>query len=142
MGDYAGDIEPSEAWRLMQEEGALLVDVRTPAEWAYVGTVSGDALAQVPALLPWQDYPSMQVNPAFADQLALEMDRRGLGQDAPVVFLCRSGVRSLAAARALAARGFSRTYNIAGGFEGDRNENGQRGRVNGWKVSGLPWQQG
>ena len=152
MSDYAGDIEPKEAWRLMRE-GALLVDVRTPAEWSFVGTVdhtgtpeAEDAGAghveQEPVLLPWQDYPSMSVNTAFADQLEVELARRGLGPDTPLAFLCRSGVRSLAAARAMTARGYSRSYNIAGGFEGDRDTYGHRGRVNGWKVAGLPWRQG
>ena len=143
MGDYAGDIEPAEAWAMMERDGALLIDVRTPAEWSFVGQVdAANADAAEPALLPWQDYPSMQVNPAFADQLEIEMNRRGLGMETPLVFLCRSGVRSLAAARAMAERGYARSYNIAGGFEGVPDEHGHRGRVNGWKVAGLPWRQG
>ena len=147
LTDYAGDIEPTEAWRLMRDEGALLVDVRTPPEWSFVGTpdVSGEAAEPAllpPIFLPWADYPSMQLNPAFADQLEVEMNRRGLGADTAIVFLCRSGVRSLGAARAMAARGYSRAYNIEGGFEGDKDGEGHRGRTGGWKVAGLPWKQG
>ena len=145
MGGYAGDIEPEAAWTLMREEGGLLVDVRTPPEWSFVGQVDATGIAGGagdPVLLPWQDYPSMQVNPAFADQLEAELDRRGLGRDVPLAFLCRSGVRSLAAANAMAGRGYGRAYNIAGGFEGVPDGDGHRGRVNGWKVAGLPWRQG
>ena len=142
--DYAGDVSPERA-HAMVGEGAVLVDVRTPAEWTFVGTAlsgSEEGTGGEPVYLPWQDYPTMQVNPAFADLLEAELARRGAGPDVPLVFLCRSGVRSLAAARAMAARGHGAAYNIEGGFEGVPDGNGHRGRVNGWKAAGLPWKQG
>ena len=85
----------------------------------------------------WQVFPDMDVNPDFVDQVAAG----GIGKDTPLLFICRSGVRSRYAAEAMTAAGFQKCYNVAGGFEGDPDDQGHRGTVNGWKVDGLPWRQ-
>ena len=139
--DYAGDISPAEAWEKMKE-GALLVDVRSRPEWTFVGTVQPEEGMAEPIGLEWQVYPAMQVDPGFPGKLVGQVEGQGAGHETPLLFLCRSGVRSLAAARAMAANGFPNSYNIAGGFEGNPDGEGHRGRVNGWKAEGLPWRQG
>ncbi len=136
---YAGDITPSEAWRILAEDPrAVLVDVRTPAEWGYVGVPDLSALGKRPLFASWALFPTMQINDGFVD----EVIGTGIPADAPVLFICRSGVRSRAAAIALARRGYETCFNVAGGFEGDPDGQRHRGTVNGWKVEGLPWIQG
>lgn len=138
---YAGDLAPTEAWELLSADPrARLVDVRTTAEWAYVGVADlKDAAA--PLYLEWQIWPTMAVASDFVPKLAAELSAAGLGPDDPVIFLCRSGVRSAAAARALTEAGWRRAYNLAGGFEGPPDPDRHRGGVAGWKASGLPWSQ-
>jgi rhodanese-related sulfurtransferase len=139
--NYAGDISAQEAWRVLSENPkAVLVDVRTHAEWSYVGLADLSAIGKEPLLAEWQVFPAMNVNPDFAADVAEALG--DIPRDAPVLFLCRSGVRSKAAAIAMTAQGFARSYNIAGGFEGDLDEARHRGLRNGWKASGLPWAQG
>ena len=139
MSAYAGDVPPSRAWEMLGAEAdAALVDVRTPAEWNYVGVPDLGKLGKKPVFLPWLFFPSMEVNPQFAEAL----EGAHLGQNAPLLFLCRSGVRSRAAAVAMTSRGYTRCYNIVSGFEGDPDPARHRGTVNGWKVDGLPWVQG
>ena len=139
--DYAGDVSPSKTWQML-ESGAHLIDVRTAAEWTYVGLPDLDDAMNEPLLIEWQSFPAMQVNAGFADALGDELERRGVSRDRPLLFLCRSGVRSLAAARAMTGRGWNAAYNIEGGFEGVPDDDGHRGRTNGWKAAGLPWKQG
>jgi rhodanese-related sulfurtransferase len=127
---YAGALLPAEAHRLMQA-GARLVDVRTQPELLYVGRVPG-ALA-----LEWQTYPGNQPNPQFLEELAALADK-----DEPLMFLCRSGGRSHAAAQAATQAGWRECYNVLEGFEGDRDEAQRRGTVGGWRKAGLPWVQG
>ncbi len=139
MAQYAGDIGPLEAWRILQSDGqSVLIDVRTEAEWSFVGVPDLSPVGRQPLLLSWQVFPSMARNPDFEATLA------GAAPDParPMLFLCRSGARSAAAAAAMTAAGYGHCYNIAGGFEGDRDATGHRGTVNGWKVDGLPWIQG
>lgn len=139
MAFYAGDITPTEAWRLLEADSdALLFDVRTEAEWQFVGIPDLSALDRQPVLLSWQVYPGMARNAAFEQDAAAAAAHA----EQPLLFLCRSGARSAAAAAAMTQTGFFRCYNIAGGFEGDRGATGHRGTVNGWKVDGLPWIQG
>lgn len=143
--DYAGDISVEEAWRaLTQNPKAVLVDVRTRAEWSFVGVADLTSLSKEPMLVEWQSFPTMNVNPSFAGDVASALaDTLGAdAKEAPVMFLCRSGARSRAAAVALTAQGFHAAYNIAGGFEGDLDETRHRGQRNGWKAAGLPWVQG
>lgn len=140
--DYAGDISPTRCWEMATgEEAATIVDVRTSAEWAYVGSPllpeGGSALIGQ----EWQIFPAMAVDPAFADKLEAQFSPLGVDRNSPICFLCRSGVRSLAAARAMTERGYKKAYNIAGGFEGDPDQDGHRGNINGWKAEGLPWRQ-
>ncbi|MFY7958847.1 MAG: rhodanese-like domain-containing protein [Elsteraceae bacterium] len=136
--DYAGEIAPKEVWkRLESEPNAVMVDVRTAPEWSYVGLPDLSALGKKPVLNSWQVYPNTTPEPDFADKLIAA----GLTPDQPIFFLCRSGVRSLAAARLMTARGFKHCFNITGGFEGDVDAKKHRGNVAGWKFAGLPWTQ-
>jgi len=130
---YSGAVTPAEAGSLLAAfPGTTLVDVRTRAEWDYVGRVPGSILIE------WNTYPEGTRNPGFLEQL------RGAVADAeaPVLFLCRSGVRSDQAARAAKAAGYSRAFNVLEGFEGDKDASGQRGHRNGWRYARLPWIQG
>lgn len=134
---YAGDVNPREAWEMLRSDPrAVLVDVRTPAEWAYVGVPNLAEIGKKPVLIPWLEFPTMQVNERFVAQAAKE-----IAAEAPVVLLCRSGARSVAAAVALTQAGIGPCYNIVSGFEGDPDAERHRGSVSGWKVEGLPWMQ-
>ena len=138
---YSGDVSPREAWDALQSNpDAQIVDVRTRPEWAFVGTPDLRGAGREIVPLEWQTYPSMQIDPGFADTLEAELARRGVPNDAPIYFLCRSGARSAAAASTLSARGRA-AFNIAGGFEGNPDAAGHRGTVEGWKAEGLPWRQ-
>lgn len=135
---YAGDVTPEEAWEtLRRDRDAVLVDVRTQAEWVFVGVPDLSEAGKQPLLVQWQVYPSMQVNPGFVDQVR----KAGASPESPVYFLCRSGGRSRAAAIAMTQAGFGRCFNVAGGFEGGHDTQRHRGAVDGWKASGLPWLQ-
>jgi rhodanese-related sulfurtransferase len=132
------EIDPTDAWRLLSEDPrTLLIDVRTRAEWTFVGVPDLTALGREAALIEWRRLDG-SIDPAFAARVAaLANDET----DRPLLFLCRSGGRSRAAAGELADAGYARCYNIAGGFEGDLDARRQRGQVNGWKAAGLPWAQ-
>ena len=139
---YAGDIEPKEAWALLQSDPtAQLVDVRTAAEWTFVGVPDLGQVGRKAILVEWQVYPAMGRNASFEDGVAERLRAAGATTTTPVLFLCRSGARSQAAARAMTAKGFTKCLNVAGGFEGDVDADRHRGRTNGWKASGLPWAQ-
>lgn len=139
---YAGDIAPKEAWTILAgTPNAQLVDVRTLAEWSFVGLPDLSELGRQPHCIEWQGFPAMAVNPAFAAEAAAAVTAAGADKDAPLLMLCRSGARSRAAAIALTALGFTRAYNIVGGFEGDPDAMRHRGQRNGWKADGLPWRQ-
>ena len=128
---YIGALTPSEAYELLQKApGAKLVDVRTRAEWDYVGRVPGAVQIE------WQRYPAGQPNADFLVELRSQVDAEGL-----VMFLCRSGVRSHAAASAAAAAGYTQAFNVLEGFEGDKDQYGHRNTVGGWRAAGLPWVQ-
>jgi rhodanese-related sulfurtransferase len=128
---YTGALMPAEAYVLMQKvAGAKLVDVRTRAEWDFVGRVPGSVAIE------WQSYPSSQRNPGFLSELEAQTQK-----DAIVMFLCRSGARSHAAAAAACEVGYAHSYNILQGFEGDKDALGRRASVGGWQFAGLPWVQ-
>jgi rhodanese-related sulfurtransferase len=136
---YAGDLGAAEAWTLLgSERTAQLVDVRTHAEWNFVGTPDLSGLGRETHFVEWLDFPTQAPNQDFVAQAGAALNAR---KDAPVLFLCRSGGRSRAAAEAMTAAGYTRAYNIADGFEGDPDENRHRGIKNGWKAAGLPWIQ-
>jgi rhodanese-related sulfurtransferase len=140
--DYEGDVSAAEAFDLLKEEPkAQVVDVRTRAEWSFVGVPDLSGLGREVILAEWQVYPTMEVSPDFAANLERELGRRGVGPDDTVLFLCRSGARSLAAAQAMIAAGWRRSRNISGGFEGPTDTERHRGTVDGWKATGLPWLQ-
>ena len=127
---YAGDITVETAFAWMHAGRAVLVDVRTDAERDWVGFVPGAVAAA------WKQWPGMAFNPGFDAQV-----RAAAQGGQPLMLLCRSGVRSIAAARRATELGLT-AYNILGGFEGDPDQNGQRGHQNGWRHAGLPWRQG
>jgi rhodanese-related sulfurtransferase len=136
---YAGDLNAKDAWALLSSHPeAQLVDVRTVAEWNFVGLPDLTGIGRRAICLEWQMFPSMAANPSFAAQAS---EALGGHKDAPVLFLCRSGARSRAAAMAMTAAGYTKAYNILGGFEGDTDPQGHRGQINGWKAAGLPWKQ-
>jgi sulfur dioxygenase len=126
---YAGDLTPEMAWQWAQDGRAVLVDVRTDAEREWVGFVPG-ALG-----LAWKQWPGMALNPHFDEGV-----RQAAASGQALLMLCRSGVRSIAAAQRATELG-ARAYNVLEGFEGDPNAEGQRGRLGGWRKRGLPWKQ-
>ncbi len=135
---YAGNVDPSDAYAALQTDAdAVLVDVRTSAEWSYVGMPDLSWIGKRVIPLEWQRFPDGALNLGFVEQLR----EAGVGEGVPLYFLCRSGVRSAAAAEVATAAGLGPAYNVADGFEGPLDREGHR-TVAGWKVSGLPWRQG
>ncbi|MEM9202052.1 MAG: rhodanese-like domain-containing protein [Actinomycetota bacterium] len=130
------EISVREAFQLLSSDpGSVLVDVRTPEEWNLVGIPVLDSIGKQARLATWTEYGTGLANPNFLPQ-ALD----GVPSDVPVLFLCRSGVRSKGAAAAAVEAGYTTAYNVTEGFEGDLNADGHR--VTGWKHAGLPWRQG
>lgn len=135
---YAGDVSPEDAFAALRDNrAAVLVDVRTTAEWTYVGLPDLGPVAKQVQTVEWQAFPDGARNPDFLDQLRA----LGLTAGTPVYFLCRSGARSAAAADAATDAGLGPAYNVVDGFEGPNDAQGHRS-VAGWKASGLPWRQG
>ena len=138
-GNYAGDLNPAQAWERLQEDpGCMLVDVRTDAEWNFVGLPDLSSLGKATARVSWQVYPDMALNRDFVT----EVTAQGVTQDNTVLLICRSGQRSRDAAIALTNAGFGPCFNVAEGFEGPPDEARHRGTTAGWKARGLPWIQG
>ncbi|WP_184194458.1 rhodanese-like domain-containing protein [Chitinimonas taiwanensis] len=129
---YSGALTPDEAHALLGSlPNARLIDVRTQAEWQFVGA------PEQAIKVEWKSWPGMVPNPHFLEQLKHQTDA-----EQPLFFLCRTGARSHEAAALAAANGYSECYNVLEGFEGDRDAAGHRGQTNGWKGRGLPWSQG
>lgn len=129
---YGGAVLPAEAQGLLATlPGARLVDVRTRAEWDYVGRIPGSLEIE------WQRWPGGVPNDAFVDELKAAV----ADPATPLLFLCRSGARSHAAATAAHAAGYRQVFNVLEGFEGDRDAAGHRNTVGGWRAAGLPWVQ-
>lgn len=126
---------------LVSNRAAQLVDVRTKAEWNFVGTVDLEAVGKKPLLVEWQTWPRMNVSTDFVETLESMLTDMDVQKSAPLLFLCRSGVRSHAAAEACLRAGFQRCVNVEGGFEGPPDAARHRGGVRGWKAEGLPWVQ-
>jgi rhodanese-related sulfurtransferase len=134
---YAGDITPEEAWKLLVDDAeAVLVDCRTRAEWRFVGVPDLTSLAREVVYIEWTTTDGNH-NDAFVDDLVAAGVTPG---ERPVVFLCRSGNRSIGAAEAATDAGIAPSYNVLDGFEGNLDEDGHRGAT-GWKAVGLPWKQ-
>jgi rhodanese-related sulfurtransferase len=132
------DVAPSAAWEALRHDpDAQLIDVRTQPEWAFVGLPDLGEAGKQAVLIPWQSYPTMQVDARFTDRLR----EAGLTPDSKLYFICRSGARSMAAAAAAQQAGFKHAYNVADGFEGPPDGEGHRGTAAGWKAEGLPWRQ-
>ena len=128
---YRGALTPGEAFELWRARpDAKLVDVRTRAEWNYVGRIP-DAIE-----IEFQTYPGGHPNPSFIPELEQAVDK-----EAHVLFICRSGTRSHHAAVQAARTGYANAFNVLEGFEGDRNREGHRNTVGGWRFAGLPWVQ-
>ncbi|WP_225726071.1 MULTISPECIES: rhodanese-like domain-containing protein [unclassified Nocardia] len=135
---YAGDITPRQAWEILRENPeAVLVDVRTEAEWKFVGVPDTSSIDRPTVLVEWVDSRGAR-NPEFAEELDKAL--AGRGADAPVVFICRSGQRSANAARVATSLGIEPSYNVLEGFEGGLDADGHRGSE-GWRAAGLPWRQ-
>ena len=135
---YAGDISPTDTFAALQADPrAVLVDVRTSAEWAYVGVPDLARAGKDAILIEGVTYPGGARNDNFVDQLR----EAGIAEGQPIYFLCRSGMRSKHAAEAATGAGLGPAFNIADGFEGQLDATHHRG-VGGWKSSGLPWRQG
>jgi rhodanese-related sulfurtransferase len=131
---YKGDLKPAEAYQRLQDSpNAWLVDVRTLPEWQFVGLPAVRAAgAHLLAGIP---------RDAGQRGFRAQVEDAGVPKDAEVFCICRSGARSAAAATALTEAGFANCYNVAEGFEGDKDEQGRRGSLGGWKAAGLPWVQ-
>lgn len=136
-------VTAEDTWaRLAADAGTVLIDVRTVAEWSYVGLPDLSSIGKRPVLVEWQSFPTNQVNPAFVDQVTQALSALDADRTNELFFICRSGVRSLRAAETVAAAGFTRCRNVTDGFEGPLDPDRHRGRLGGWKARGLPWAQG
>ena len=135
---YSGDISVEDAWRqLSDDSSAVLVDVRTAEEWNFVGAPDLSDVGKQVVRVSWQTLPTMDQNPNFVEDVRAQAS----DNDANLLFICRSGARSRSAAIAMTAAGFSKCFNVAGGFEGDLDGDRHRGVTGGWKAAGLPWSQ-
>ena len=122
--------------RLQSNPQALFVDVRSKAEFKYVGFPENSIL------IPWIDDPDWEPNPeAFSDAVMQELDGRENLSDTEIILICRSGFRSNEALKCLENKGFTQVSHVASGFEGDLDENDHRGNLNGWRHDGMPWSQ-
>jgi rhodanese-related sulfurtransferase len=136
---YAGDISPQATWAALEADpSAVLIDVRTKAEWNYVGLPDLSQLGRKVLLIEWQTWPDGSRNLDFVEQVTAA----GVGPANPTYLLCRSGARSRSAAQLLTLHGWTSAFNIADGFEGPHDLTQHRGTVAGWKHDGLPWTQG
>ena len=133
---YAGDITPQESWKLLAENPeSVLVDVRTAAEWNWVGVPDLSSLGRQVVFIEWNTAGGRNQN-FVADLIAAGVTPG----ERPVIFLCRSGNRSIPATQAATAAGIAPAYNMLEGFEGQLDEHGHRGAA-GWRAEGLPWKQ-
>jgi len=135
---FAGELDAAATWeRLATDADAVLIDVRTTAEWQNIGVPDLSDFGKEARFVEWQRAPDMEVNPRFLDQVAAA----GVRPEQTLYLICRSGARSAHAAAALTAHGYPRCYNVRDGFEGKPNMLGRRGTVEGWQWAGLPWRK-
>ena len=126
------NLDPKQSWALLQENSAaVMVDVRTAIEHSFVGHPSGAIH------IAWKEFPGMSVN----EQFVAQVEEKVTDKNSPLLLLCRSGVRSVAAAKVLEQRGYQQLINIVEGFEGALDDEKHRGNVDGWRFHGLPWVQ-
>lgn len=139
---YAGDLLATDAYELLSTDvDSALVDVRTQAEWAYVGVPDLTSIGKTALFLEWQSFPAMRVDPGFSARLSAMLQDARVTTEAPLLFLCRSGARSRHAAIAMTNAGWTRCFNIWDGFEGPLDPWRRRNVVGGWKAVNLPWSQ-
>jgi rhodanese-related sulfurtransferase len=139
---FAGDMLSADAYSFLGGEAtATLIDVRTQAEWAYVGVPDLSPLGKTALFLEWQSFPSMQVHDRFAAGLSAMLEAAGIKRGTPLLFICRSGVRSRHAAIAMTSAGWAPCFNVSDGFEGPLDSFRHRSVVSGWRAAGLPWAQ-
>lgn len=134
-----GEVNPLEAGKILQEnEDAVILDVRSTMEYAYVGHVPGSVLVPLKEPPLWEDDPGFmdKVDRALREQYPDKEPR-----DLTLLVLCRSGARSMMAGQMLASVGYGQVFNVAEGFEGDKDARHQRSSINGWRYHGLPWMQ-
>ncbi len=137
------DVSVSDVWKKLQSDpGSVLIDVRSRSEWTFVGLPDLSTIGKPVVTIEWQTFPDSQINAAFADRLTAELKHLGASEDSGLFFICRSGGRSRMAAELSSAAGYCSCFNVAEGFEGELDADRHRGNVSGWKVAGLPWQQG
>jgi rhodanese-related sulfurtransferase len=137
------DVNVRDVWdRLSEDSNSVLIDVRTRAEWSYVGLPDLSSIGKQPVLIEWQTFPDNRIDSRFAERLSETLRNAGTGEDAELFFICRSGARSKMAAQAMTAAGFKTCRNVADGFEGPLDASRHRGQSAGWKAAGLPWAQG
>lgn len=135
-------VSVTDVWsKLESDPASVLIDVRTTAEWAFVGVPDLTGIGKSPVFVEWQTFPGGQPNPAFGEQLSAALDERKTAKDDELFFLCRSGARSHSAARLMAGQGYQKCRNVTEGFEGPLDPDRHRGRTSGWKFAGLPWVQ-
>lgn len=140
---YAGNVDVQTAFTALTENTqAVLVDVRTQAEWTFVGVPDLRTLGKETIFAEWQSFPPSGPNPAFVQDLSDRLGKKELDPETPIYFLCRSGARSQAAAQAMTQAGYTNCYNVSEGFEGGLDAHAHRGTQSGWKAAGLPWVQG
>lgn len=137
------DVSVQDTWgRLRADKNAVLIDVRTRAEWSFVGLPDLAEIGKPVLTVEWLTFPESRPNFGFMDRLSEQLDELGATKDTELFFICRSGARSRAAAEAMAEKGYTRCHNVADGFEGPLDGQHRRGRVAGWKAANLPWVQG
>ena len=137
------DVAVMDVWeKLKSTPSAIMIDVRTRAEWTFVGVPDLSALGKRIVTVEWQTFPENSVDPAFTQRLKSALTGLGADTATEMYFICRSGGRSRMAAEAMAALGYKHCSNVADGFEGPLDKDRHRGRLGGWKAAGLAWTQG
>ena len=137
------DVPVEEVWaHLSKDAGSVLIDVRTRAEWTFVGLPDLNKIGKRVLTVEWQTCPESKIDAGFSDRMTKALDAAGASKDNELFFICRSGARSLMAAEAMASVGYRRCRNVADGFEGPLDADRHRGQVAGWKAAGLAWVQG
>ena len=137
------DVHVQEVWAHLEDDPrSVLVDVRTRAEWAFVGLPDLEKIGKRVVTVEWQTFPDSRIDPALVPRLTELLDANGVARDTELFFICRSGGRSRMAAEAMSAAGYASCRNVAEGFEGPLDPDRHRGQAAGWKAAGLPWVQG
>lgn len=140
---HVDDVDVTAVWeRLRNDPRSVLIDVRTRAEWSFVGMPDLTGASKQPVLVEFQTFPDNREDPRFVERLIASLEDMGTPNDADLFFICRSGSRSKRAAQAMMTAGYARCHNVADGFEGPLDPTRHRGSVKGWKAAGLPWSQG